>query len=465
MKNIRPIFVAYYYPPAGGAGLPGSQRSVKFIRYFEMAESLHVLSINPAFYPDTIRLDFDLPLPINEEILIRTGSVDLFDRAMVLRHRVKNRLQGGLGQGSTGKKQTSHTVNQESDIKNRVSLGMKIKDFIHHAYYSPDMMAPWIPGAVKKGVDLVEKNRINIIFATGSPWSSLVAGRKIALKTGIPYIADFRDPWIGNPFFKSKGIFLDKRESKTEWSIVADAALVTVNTDPLRDEFLERYPWLNPEKIITLPNGFDPSDFDGLEDMDRGQPDVIDSEKVIIAHAGFLYGKRDPGPLLSVIEELHKKKPDIASRIVFQQIGDVSLNYDMASRFDFLVKKGNLVLFPQMPYKTCLNMLVRSDVLAVIQPGTRTQVPSKLYDYLCINKPIISITPHDGALGRMIRENRLGFLFDPQDKDAMAVCLTELVEMKKNGLPIIADYPHRDAFDVRHIVRLLENKMADIVNR
>lgn len=34
-----------------------------------------------------------------------------------------------------------------------------------------------------------------VVWATGDPWSGLVAGQWLSKRLGVPYIADFRDPW------------------------------------------------------------------------------------------------------------------------------------------------------------------------------------------------------------------------------------------------------------------------------
>lgn len=460
MKKTIPLFIAYFYPPAGGAGLPGSQRTVKFIRYLDGMESKYVLSIKPECYPHTLKCDFNRSLPVNGEIIVRTGAKDRFQQLMDFRQRVK----------ATFKKRNMEPCDSVAQMpdngyfstKQAVSLAQRLKDFIHFSYYSPDMVSPWITEAVKAGVELVHQKKINIIFATGMPWSSLVVGHLIGKKTGVPFIADFRDPWMGNPFLKSKGKYLDWKELACERSVVSSAALITVNTEPLRDEFMERYPDLPPEKIITLPNGFDPHDFENV-DLSSHVP-MGHAEKLTLAHAGFLYGKRDPAPLLMAMEELCRRYPELAGLIEFHQMGGISLDYDFHKRFASLIGSGFVKLMDQMPYTECLNVLARMDVLVVIQPGTKTQVPSKLYDYLCINRPILTITPPDGALGNMIRDHNLGDLFSPEDQQALVQKLADLCDRKKNNALIPGDYPNRDVFDVRHIARLLEQKMRSIVS-
>ena len=82
-----------------------------------------------------------------------------------------------------------------------------------------------------------------------------------------------------------------------------------------------------------------------------------------------------------------------------------------------LIDKGVVKLLEQLPFNDCLTKLSEADILVIIQPGTKTQVLSKLYDYLCINRRILTITPTDGALGVMIREEKFGDLFAPEETE------------------------------------------------
>ena len=56
----------------------------------------------------------------------------------------------------------------------------------------------WLPlFAAKFGTMLRQAAEVNpqVIWATGDPWSGLVAGQWLSKRLGVPYIADFRDPW------------------------------------------------------------------------------------------------------------------------------------------------------------------------------------------------------------------------------------------------------------------------------
>ena len=104
-------------------------------------------------------------------------------------------------------KKDSHTF---PTIENYYRL---IKDYISCCLTYPDFAAPWIIPATIRGIQLVRKHEVDIIFSTGMPWSSLIIGYFIKLFTKKKLIVDFRDPWVNNPFFEKVPLtdFLDSK--------------------------------------------------------------------------------------------------------------------------------------------------------------------------------------------------------------------------------------------------------------
>ena len=261
-RPVKALFVAYYYPPAAGPGLPGTMRSVKFIRNLDNAK-IHVLSNVPARYGPNIKLDLDMELPINCESIHRVPGIDFFRSAL----RFKARLASLIAKRSSSDAKTKTVFSSMSDSTNPISSQrplstfQKLKDFIYHLFYFPDQESPWILRAALWGRRIVVKEKLDVIFATGSPWSALAVGYLISILTGRPLVADFRDPWVNNPFHLSKGKLLDGFASLFERRIVQRAAVVSLNTDPLREDFIVRYPEVPANRFVVLPNGFDPQDF------------------------------------------------------------------------------------------------------------------------------------------------------------------------------------------------------------
>ncbi len=167
------------------------------------------------------------------------------------------------------------------------------------------------------GWKVIRKEKSDVIFATGMPWTSLIVGYCLHKLTGKPLIVDFRDPWVGNPFHVSKGVFFDRLMQFWEKRIVLSAAYVSANTPQLRTDFLQRYSQLDEKKVVVLPNGFDPGDFEKA----LQQPAVRGALR--LAHAGSLYGRRDPEPLLKALAILADRYGYTGKDCCFVQMGYV----------------------------------------------------------------------------------------------------------------------------------------------
>lgn len=451
LQGLNVLFVAYFYPPTDSTGVPGCMRTLKFVRNLTNG-NCHVLTTTPSISQLQDSLGH-ISLPANGEHIHRASTVDIFRFLLSVRKRIRTLLAGK--QKSAPLPVQSVLKTDPDDAVSKRSRLQRLKDFVYDLCYFPDQAGPWILPAFIRGVRVVRKHKIDAIFATGSPWSGLIVGYLVSRATGKPLIVDFRDPWMNNPFHLSKGRLLDSWSARLEWRVVHHASAVSLNTDPLKSEFLLRYPDIEPGKFFVMPNGYDPEDFRDIQPEPRKES----GDTLILCHAGFLYGVRDPAVLLEAIREANKSLREQGKRIIFRQIGDVNLGYDVRERYADLVADGSLVLDKSRPYRECLSALTSADIVVNVQPGTKTQIPSKLYDYLAINKPILNITSAEGALGELVLRKGLGDLVSFDQQEELTRLLTEYCV---SGLPQrFRGYENRSDFSVTHIARKLAERLAE----
>jgi glycosyltransferase involved in cell wall biosynthesis len=265
-------------------------------------------------------------------------------------------------------------------------------------------------------------------------------------------IADFRDPWVTNPFASnSKGCILSKMEVICERTVVKIADRITLNTEELKTEFQQRYDFLPKDKFHTLINGYDSEDFKNI----RFEESLNNSGKIIISHVGFLYGLRDPVVVFQALMKVRKQNPLLFSKIIFQQIGEINLHYDINTYVKKYNLETNFINLGQLSHKDALQQMAYSDILLTIQPKTTTQIPSKIYEYIFFNKPILSIGDINGALSKLIREYSFGRIFPENDVQGISDYLIEMAlhkdEIKKN----FKDNNNRKFFDIRNISKEL----------
>ena len=454
-SDIRLLIVSYYYPPIEGAGLPGSQRVVKFVRHLPI-ENITVLTVNQEIHSPARLADTNTKIPIKSEKIVRTRVYDVFGWLLNLRKMLNKIFYHG--------KACSQSTNIATpDKSNDRTFAEKIKDYVYELCHFPDGASGWLLPGIVVGRKLLKRDRPDIIFATGMPWTALLVACVLHKISGIPFVADFRDPWVGNPFHSSKGRMLDSLSVFLERIVIESATLVSANTELLKDEFLVRYPHLSPEHFIVLPNGFDPGDFIKYELEKYVKEETTD--KLVITHAGYFYGDRDPAVLFEAIALLAREDIVWLNRFRFVHMGQTSLNYDIRDRFKESLESGLFEDLGQVPYRQCLEQLKESDVLLILQGCTKTQVPSKLYDYLCINRPILTLTPKDGALGQMIEKYSFGSMLEPKDSVGLADQLKAFWSEKQLKGQLISEYPQKDRFNVRNITAILADRLNDITKK
>jgi hypothetical protein len=456
MARKKILFVSYYYPPAAGQALPGTQRSVKFIRYMNRLDKF-VLTVKPEFYPPYYELDHPVSVPVNDEQVIRTDAHDIFQFLV----KCKNFL---LFQRDSEKAMVTEEQDTSEPVPSDITSGkgsfQKLKDLVSSMLTYPDEANCWIFSAVKRGKKLIAEEDIDFIFATGKPWSALIAAYFLK-KQKEHLIIDFRDPWVNNPFEVHLSGIRKKIDTFLEQRVVRKADTVMLNTEDLRKEFTIRYPKERPEKFVTVTNGFDAADFAiNTNKQVTAQHHADKSDALIITHAGLLYGLRDPISVFKALE-LYYSQLDKSSTegIVFRQLGDIILDYDPIryvpkdSDRDFFENLG------QVSYDECLANLSRSDILLIIQPDTKTQIPSKLFEYIFLEKPILTIAPLDGALAAMILKYDFGSIYDPSDIEGIYQYLVNAVAEKMERGVLHHSYANRDVFNVKNITARFEEML------
>ena len=117
-----------------------------------------------------------------------------------------------------------------------------LKDFITDTLFSfPDPQCFWFRLAMSQLPKISHYGRPDVVFATGSPWTALLAGNALAKKFGVPFVAEFRDPWTGNPYKRSLSASLSSRAKRLEKLVCTDATRVVTTTWELRSRFVADY--------------------------------------------------------------------------------------------------------------------------------------------------------------------------------------------------------------------------------
>ena len=87
-------------------------------------------------------------------------------------------------------------------------------------YQTPDAFIGWLPSALFKAQEVVKNEKPNVIYSTSPPITSHLIAMLLKKKTGLPWVADFRDPWTDNIFTTIQLIFIGKLKKKLNIKLV-----------------------------------------------------------------------------------------------------------------------------------------------------------------------------------------------------------------------------------------------------
>jgi glycosyltransferase involved in cell wall biosynthesis len=260
----------------------------------------------------------------------------------------------------------------------------------------------WVFHSGSRSRKLVRELGPCLVLSTFPPLSTHLTAlrlkRRFGGKDGVRWIADFRDPMIGNPFRGTHAVarMLDRH---LETAIIREADAVIVNTDVLAGELQQRYPeWA--KKISVLWNGYDPEE-------EFGPLPIPPRDYRVLAHVGTIYGGRHPALLIDSMDRLRTHGCPCIDRIRLLQIGSADTT-DMPNRerFEELAREGRIELSGERVARAdALRAIAEADLLLVLDlnlSGHSTQVPAKIFDYVRAGRPILLFTsrgsPADGIV-------------------------------------------------------------------
>lgn len=449
--KLRVLLLAYYFPPDSSSG---ALRPLFFANHLqEMGVNVTVLTAcEESFLPEQPK-DPGLCSQIHKDVKVVRAKVKR-PREFVLSLRDKLRIfkKNENIDKLNQKEDSSKSANYQTGEKK--SFAQSIKDLITDLLASPDPHVGWIWDAIQQGMKIIKRDKITVILATGSPWSCMIAGVLLRNRK-TPLVLDFRDPWVANPGFVQRGRVAAFLEKRMEHYVVANADAIIANTEELRDNFLQRFPFLESAKVYTLSNGFE--DF-----FDSNMP--VNTSFTIV-HAGALYFSRTPLPFLEALYALLKEGKIPDDRITVILVGGISVEDEKLNELlQTRELKKTVKLIPRLPYREAMEYQLQSDVLLLIQPGFQMQVPRKLYEYMAMRRPVLALTEQEGATARIVRECRIGKVVENKSELIQPVLQEMYLSWAgnyENRMPIDYVSKYKNTYLTKKLHNILQKTISD----
>jgi glycosyltransferase involved in cell wall biosynthesis len=319
----------------------------------------------------------------------------------------------------------------------------------------PDFARRWIKDAVDAGRQLLKERSFDVLYSTSPPVTAHVAAMKLKREFGVPWVADFRDPWTDNWMAYRRIWRIRKRIDRAlEQRVYDNAERIIANTHTNRQTLIEQHA-LASEKVVTIPNGYDECDFNGVE---SSRP----ASQFRITYCGSAYGPYTPEPFLEAFRTLLETQPNI--RATFTIAGSACRWAE--NHVSDATTRSHLDLRGYLSHSEIPALLGTSHLLVqALPPGTSYWVPGKLYEYLRSGTPIIAICNCPSEVERILQETGRGVAFRHDDLGGVVEHLRESYDAWGEGRN--QQLPTGDAgiwmYERRHLTACLAEVFQEVV--
>lgn len=450
----RVLIVAREFPPFK---IIGRIRTVKWCQHLprlgwetavlSMTADSH-LQIDPATLrevPETTRV-YRAPWPRPKE-----RAVTILKRWIPKRGFSNEGMVPGLGKDAAA----AAPAGQPSRKGFRLAdLSGVFDEFVRSHLSIPDPFVTWAIPAVNAGLKAVRKFRPDVILATAPAFTDFVIGWQLSRRTGIPWVADYRDLWTGDVLREWVPAWRQRFEISLERRILRTASAVVSVSGPKTEYVRQRVPQLRADRFFTITNGYDLDEFEGLT------PEYGASDGVFrIVYAGRLFKNRRGYELLEALGGLLAKKPEYRDKIRLEYYGGVApeIEHRMNELIDRYGMHTNVRFFPDVSYKRSKALqLGAGALLMIVDTGKTTSgvIPGKLFEYIAARRPILCIA-EQGATSEIIERGKLGWVVWPGDVSTLGKILGEMVSGA--GFSFQPDENYLSRFDRRNLAADMDN--------
>ncbi|MEQ8659385.1 MAG: glycosyltransferase [Gammaproteobacteria bacterium] len=289
----------------------------------------------------------------------------------------------------------------------------------------PDRWSSWVFAGVTRGLEMIARRRPAVIYTTYPIATAHIIGYALHRLTGIPWIADFRDPMAQD------GYPSDPRKWRAyrwiEQRAVRHASRLLFTAPGALEYYRETFGEALEQRALVIENGYDEALFDDAlgevgDDFQRSGP-------LRFVHAGVLYPEeRDPRSFFAAVRQLADEGVVKSGEVVFSLR---ATGHDALYRplIDELGLAEIVTLDPPVGYREALVEMSRADGLLLFQSaGCNFQIPAKVYEYFRARRPILGFTDPGGDSAEVLRAGGVEWLAPLDDASAIAGVLREAIE-------------------------------------
>lgn len=413
-EQRRLLMVAYAFPPVGGAGV---QRPLKWVKY-----------LHRAGWRVTVLTPQNPSVPVRDDSLLEevpAETVFLRPKTLEPNYRWKVRLN--------------------YDVPTRPRKWLPAKHWLRAAIgglLQPDPQILWYPQAVSLAVQHLRQVTHDAILVTAPPFSSFLIGASLRRRCRLPLILDYRDEWdLSNRYLEhaSRGVYSRFVQERMQRYVLRVADAVIATTQASKQRLQERIQQVQGHaQAVCIYNGYDEEDLHQTS-LPSAVPPLPDGCFRLV-YTGTLWNLTSLEPLAIGLELLHRRSPDLASRVELVCVGRKTP--EQRHYLERLKQQTSckVVDIAYSPHEEIIPWLRSADALCLLltdAPGADRVVPAKLFEYLALRKPIVALLP-EGESAQLVAEYARAGFFLPKNPIALADWLGNTLSKSS---PPVWNYP------------------------
>jgi glycosyltransferase involved in cell wall biosynthesis len=323
---------------------------------------------------------------------------------------------------------------------------------------SAEKETPW-PEAVTARVMRWAKFRYRpLVISFAQPWETHLA--VLEVKKRLPrlrWIAHFSDPWADSPYLGDQRPRVRDAALEQERAVIEAADAVVFVTESTADLTMQKYPAEWRSKTVAIPH---------MTDLELAETSTVTrsrSPRFRLTHTGTLYsGKRSGGEMFGTLCEL-RDAGVIRGNFELRLVGE------MPPAIEQLIRDRGLLdvvsWTTPLYFHPSLAEMNAADALLVIDADFETSpfLPSKIFDYLMFDKPIVAVTPSGSATDTFLKN--LGYeTASPTDVEGIKRLISRLMDSWRSGtlLPTAAHIEARRTYDLHAVAERYVEQFARV---
>ena len=419
LRSPRVLMIAAAFPPTGG---PGVQRTAKFAKYLpQFGWTPWVWTANVLERLDGLPRDPSLVADLPPDCIVHSANKN--------EPRALARAIGRLHQR------------------------LRARPF-------PDDCSSWALHSVKPLAHIIEQEQIDVIYSTFSPASNHHLALELKRRTGLPWVADFRDLWTDDYRYREASPAHRLAECRLEREILETADVVIGVTERQTAILADHVPTAR-DKFVTITNGFDPADFPSTGNgRDASSKPMGHDARFALAHVGRFDRWRAVDAWYAGLRRFVELIGPDRDRFVLHIVGHVN----ETTRRRLCATGARCEFTGYVSHTEAVRRMRRASALLLSVPdgpNADSVIPAKLFEYLASGRPILVVGPEGGECERLAESFHAG-LSVPFDAGAIARALEELFQAWNKGCPVAGCQPtHLEPYSRIDLTRAL----ASILDR